>query len=111
MRRAEAITLLDSVCVTADSVQAWMANPAVMQHQSAVTAGMSRLSRLYGGRLTPGGRHALDAAREAAGAPNVPTGTHHLLLGILDEGKGLGAKVLGSHGVDKKAVEAKIAEL
>ena len=57
---------------------------------------MSRRSHLYGGRLTPGGRQALDAARDAAGRPDVPTGTQHLLLGVLGEPKGLGAKVLES---------------
>src|SRR3989442_804447 len=63
------------------------------------------------GRLAPGGRQALDAAREAAGRPDVPTGTQHLLLGVLGEPKGLGAKVLESLGVATADVEAKIAEL
>ncbi len=37
-------------------------------------------------------------------------GTEHLLLGLIQEGEGLGAKALGSLGITREAVRAKVEE-
>jgi ATP-dependent Clp protease ATP-binding subunit ClpC len=107
-RRTRACRLLDAHGVTAESVEAWMANPAPTEGQHVWTAGLGRLH--VGGPSTPGARSALQAARLAAGA-NEPMGSQHVLLGLLAAERGLGAKVLADLGVTTEAVEAKIAEL
>src|SRR5204862_307077 len=38
-------------------------------------------------------------------------GTHHLLLGLIDEQNGLGARALGQLGVTRAAVESAVAEI
>jgi hypothetical protein len=63
------------------------------------------------GRSTPGVRKALQAAKREAGAPDEPVGSHHLLLGLIDDERGLAAKVLERLGVTRGAVVDKIAEI
>ncbi|MDQ1394883.1 MAG: ATP-dependent Clp protease ATP-binding subunit ClpC, partial [Acidimicrobiaceae bacterium] len=57
-------------------------------------------------RLSPGALRAIACARAKAGGAEAEVGTHHLLLGILDEGSGVGARVLAQLGVSTLAVEA-----
>jgi ATP-dependent Clp protease ATP-binding subunit ClpC len=62
-------------------------------------------------RLSPGALRALACARGKAGGARAEVGTHHLILGVLDEADGLGARVLSQLGVSTVAVEAAAAEL
>ena len=61
------------------------------------------------GRTTPAGTQLATRARALAGAEAV--GSHHVLLGILDDRGSLAARVLGSLGVTREAVEARVREI
>jgi ATP-dependent Clp protease ATP-binding subunit ClpA len=58
---------------------------------------------------TPGARRAEQTAKFLAGPG--PIGTHHLLLGFLDDTDSLAARVLTSLGVTRTSVEHLVAEL
>ena len=61
------------------------------------------------GRTTPAGGQL--STRAVAIAATEAIGTHHFLLGILEDPGSLGARVLGSFGVTKEAVEARVKEI
>ena len=61
------------------------------------------------GRTTPAGGQLATRARALAGAD--PVGSHHFLFGILEDPGSLGARVLGSFGVTREAVEARVREI
>jgi ATP-dependent Clp protease ATP-binding subunit ClpA len=61
------------------------------------------------GRTTPAGGQL--ATRARALAATEPVGTQHFLLGILEDPGSLGARVLGSLGVTKEAVSARVREI
>src|SRR4029453_13251970 len=79
-RRTRACRLLDAQGITAESVEAWMASPALTEAQRVWTASLGRLPS--SGPSTPGARSALYAARQAAGE-SAPLGSQHVLLGLL----------------------------
>jgi ATP-dependent Clp protease ATP-binding subunit ClpA len=57
--------------------------------------------------FTPRAKKALELSlREAAAARDGFIGAEHLLLGLLREGEGVGARILGSAGVTREAVLA-----
>ena len=61
------------------------------------------------GRTTPAGGQLATRARAIAATEAV--GTQHFLLGILEDPGSLGARVLGSLGVTKEAVAARVREI
>jgi ATP-dependent Clp protease ATP-binding subunit ClpA len=62
-------------------------------------------------RFTPEARRVLVLAEKQARSLNQSfIGTEHLLLGLIEEGDGLGAKVLSSLGVSSETVRGKIKE-
>ena len=64
------------------------------------------------GRYTEKAERALAYAQESAivfGHPYV--GTEHLLLGLIKEGTGIAALVLGNHGVTEEKVASRIEEI
>jgi ATP-dependent Clp protease ATP-binding subunit ClpA len=107
-RRSQACKLLDSVGITADGVRAWMASPTTGQFQRQHQARLAWMP--FGGQSTSGARHVLSEARKAAGSNDL-VGSQHILLGLVAEGKGLGAKVLERLGVTKEAIDGAISEL
>ncbi len=60
-------------------------------------------------RLTPAAVQLRN--RASAAAAGEPIGSHHHLLGLLDDPSSLGAKVLESFGVTREAVVGRVAEL
>jgi ATP-dependent Clp protease ATP-binding subunit ClpA len=62
-------------------------------------------------RFTPRARHVLVLAQnQAQGLNHTFIGTEHLLLGLIAEGEGIGARVLASFGLSRPVVEAKVSE-
>ena len=60
-------------------------------------------------RFTQRARNAVIHAQEEARALNHPAiGTEHILLGLLREGEGIGAKALLSLGIDLEKVDRKL---
>lgn len=60
-------------------------------------------------KFTERSRRALTIAQERAVQFNAPTlGPNHLLLGLIDEGEGLAAKVLQRLGVDLDGLKAQV---
>src|SRR5436189_117679 len=103
------LLVLDSVGVAADGVKGWLTHPPATERYQPL--GKVRMERIFRGHFTAGGHNAVDAARRLAGGTDTTVGSHHLLLGILSEPNGLGAKVLDDLGITTDSVEAKIAEL
>lgn len=63
-------------------------------------------------RFTQRARNAVMHAQEEARALNHPTiGTEHLLLGLLREGEGIGAKALLSLGIDLEKVRIEVTKM
>ncbi|HZJ84523.1 MAG TPA: ATP-dependent Clp protease ATP-binding subunit [Syntrophomonadaceae bacterium] len=63
-------------------------------------------------RFTQRARNAVMHAQEEARALNHPTiGTEHLLLGLLKEGEGIGAKALLSLGIDLEKVRIEVTKM
>jgi ATP-dependent Clp protease ATP-binding subunit ClpC len=56
-------------------------------------------------------RVVVEAQREARGLGHDYIGTEHLLLGLIGEGGGVGAKALESLGVSAEALRAAVAEI
>jgi ATP-dependent Clp protease ATP-binding subunit ClpC len=96
--------LLGAHGVTLDVVRGWMAGAWTRR---LVDWGDRPVTM---SRMTVGARHAAEAAQRVAGGAYHTVGTHHLLLGLLDEGEGLAAAVLASSGLTRAAVEVAIAE-
>src|SRR5436190_8654155 len=59
--------------------------------------------------MTSGALKAMAEARKAVGSQAGEVGTHHLLLGLIDEQNGLGARALDQLGVTRAAVESAVA--
>jgi len=67
--------------------------------------GLLRRRRPPGSRFTPRARKTLELAlREALRLDDRTIGSEHLLLGLLREGQGMGARVLADAGVDLAAL-------
>ena len=63
-------------------------------------------------RFTQRARNAVIHAQEEARQLNHPAiGTEHILLGVLREGEGVGAKALMSMGTDLEKVRAEVTKL
>jgi prophage maintenance system killer protein len=63
-------------------------------------------------RLTPRGDRALDLAVREAGEPGRGgVGTEHVLLGVLREGEGIGAQVLGEFGLELDEVRRRVRRI
>ena len=81
---------------------------AVRSKVLSLLAGYQATSNPFG-RTTPAGGQLATRARSIAGTD--PVGSHHFLLGILEDPGSLGSRVLGSFGVTREAVTARIKEI
>lgn len=61
-------------------------------------------------KLTPRTKQVIDFAHEEARSNN-RIGTEHLLLGILREGRGVAAQILGKHGVDVDTARREVSRM
>jgi ATP-dependent Clp protease ATP-binding subunit ClpC len=101
--------LLHAYGITLTGVQDWLAG-SVRAMADAFPFAPGAVRRPLR-RMTPGMERVTAAAERAAGGVEVPIGTQHVLLGLLDEPDGAAARVLAALGVTRDAVEAKVAEL
>ena len=100
---------LESIGIDLDAVlrrlEASFGPDALRPPPPAPRRGLLRRRRPTGSRVTPRARKVLELAlREALRLDDRTIGSEHLLLGLLREGQGLGARVLADAGVDAEAL-------
>ncbi|MEV4611165.1 Clp protease N-terminal domain-containing protein [Kitasatospora sp. NPDC049258] len=102
---------LDAVREAVEAVFGEGALDAQPEEPAARRRGWFRSGEARGGRspFTAGARKTLELAlREAVRLESGRIATGHLLLGLLREGEGLGAKVIADHGLDFTAVRGAV---